>query len=79
MAYLLSLRLQAHNREATTMVAHSSLLVTLVQLVDHIPLPPQPAQPGRGRPRVYHDRLFLKALIIMLIRHYVDTTLEHRL
>ena len=50
------------------MVAHSSLLVMLVQLVDRIPMPAPPVKRGRGRPRVYHDRLFLKALIIMLMR-----------
>ena len=51
------------------MVAHFSLLVLLVQLVERIPMPPPPAKPGRGRPRVYQDRLFLKALVIMLVRH----------
>lgn len=40
----------------------------LVQLVDTIPLPPPPPSVGRGRPRVYGDRLFLKALVIMLVR-----------
>jgi len=45
-----------------------SLLVTLVQLVDHLPLPAPPKR-GRGRPPVYSDRLFLKALVIMLVRH----------
>src|SRR2546425_529136 len=29
--------------------------------------PPAPTRPG-GRPRVYSDRLFLKALVIMLVR-----------
>ncbi len=53
------------------MVANQSPLVLLVMLVDHIPLPPPaaPAGPRRGRPRVYSDRLFLKALIIMVLRH----------
>jgi hypothetical protein len=45
------------------------LLVTLVQLVDRLPAPPPPAKRGRGRPSVYPDRLFLKALVIMIIRH----------
>jgi hypothetical protein len=51
------------------MVAQESLLVILVKLVDCIPLPVVPAQRRRGHPQVYGDRLFLKALVIMLIRH----------
>jgi hypothetical protein len=45
-----------------------SLLVVLVQLVDRIPAPP-PARRGRGRPAFYTDRLFLKALVIMIVKH----------
>jgi hypothetical protein len=48
------------------MVPEPSLLVALVLLVDKLPLPP-PAAP-RGRPAVYSDRLFLKALVIMVIK-----------
>ena len=51
------------------MVLHDSLLVTLVRLVDRLPMPPPPARRGRGRPRLYPDRLFLKALVIMIVRH----------
>lgn len=51
------------------MTAGEPLLVTLVKLVDRIPHPPQPAKRGRGRPKVYSDRLFLKALVVMLIKH----------
>ena len=51
------------------MIPLESLLVTLVKLVDSIPVPPQPAKRPRGRPKVHSDRLFLKALIIMLVRH----------
>jgi len=51
------------------MITVESLLVTLVKLVDCIPLPPPLDKRRRGRPRVYSDRLFLKALIIMLVRH----------
>src|SRR5215211_1169300 len=49
------------------MVAEPSLLVALVQLIDQVPLPP-PA-PRRGRPPVYSERLFLKALVIMIVKH----------
>jgi Transposase DDE domain len=48
------------------MVPETSALVALVLLVDRIPLPP--AQRRRGRPVVYPDRLFLKALVIMIVR-----------
>ena len=47
----------------------SSLLVALVTLIDRIPRPEAPARRGRGRPCTYPDRLFLKALVIMLVRH----------
>ncbi len=43
-----------------------SLLVTLVKLVDSIPIPAPPTG-GRGRPPVYPDRLFLKAFVIMMV------------
>jgi hypothetical protein len=49
------------------MLSHPSLLITLVQLVDAIPLPP--SMPQRGHPKIYSDRLFLKALVIMIVRH----------
>src|SRR3954468_5646201 len=48
------------------MVPEASVLLALVRLVDQLPLPPPP--PGRGRPRVYSDRVFLKALVIMIVR-----------
>ena len=51
------------------MVSQDSLLVTLVQLVDRLPMPMSPQKRGRGHPKVYTDRLFLKALVIMIIRH----------
>jgi hypothetical protein len=47
------------------MVPESSVLVALVQLVDQIPVPP--CHGRRGRPPVYADRLFLKALVIMIV------------
>ena len=49
------------------MLRNTSLLVALVKLVDVIPVPPAP--PRRGRPTVYSDRVFLKALVIMIVRH----------
>jgi hypothetical protein len=51
------------------MIAQESLLVTLVKLVDRVPMPPSPLKRGRGHPKFYPDRLFLKALVIMIIRH----------
>ena len=51
------------------MVSQDSLLVTLVQLVDRLPMPSAPRNRGRGHPQVYPDRLFLKALVIMIVRH----------
>src|SRR5215218_8070644 len=52
---------------AGQMVPEPSVLVALVQLVDRLPLPPSPPR-GRGHPPVYSDRLFLKAVVIMLVR-----------
>ncbi len=49
------------------MIQDNSLLVTLVLLVDSIPMPTLPLR--RGRPNFYTDRLFLKALVIMIVRH----------
>src|SRR5947209_5314491 len=51
------------------MVPQDSLLVILVQLVDRLPMPSQSSKRGRGHPVVYPDRLFLKALVIMIVRH----------
>jgi hypothetical protein len=50
------------------MLPQEPLLVTLIRLVDRIPTPP-PAKRKRGHPLVYPDRLFLKALVIMIVRH----------
>ena len=49
------------------MVPQVSLLVLLVDLVDRLPSPP-PAPRRRGHPPSYSDRLFLKALVIMIVR-----------
>src|SRR5947199_1080447 len=51
------------------MVSQDSLLVTLVKLVDCLPMPVQSTKRGRGHPIVYPDHLFLKALVIMIVRH----------
>jgi Transposase DDE domain len=51
------------------MIGEESLLVTLVRLVERVPMPPPPAKRPRGRPKTYPDRLFLKALVIMIVRH----------
>jgi hypothetical protein len=48
------------------MVPQMSLLVLLVDLIDVIPSPAVTQQ--RGRPPTYPDRLFLKAVVIMLVR-----------
>jgi hypothetical protein len=50
------------------MLRQTSLLVTLVQLIDQLPWPPGPARQPRGRPKTYSDRLIVKALVIMIIR-----------
>ncbi len=51
------------------MIPQESLLVILVKLVDGIPMPRPPSRRGPGHPKVYSDRLFLKALVIMIVRH----------
>ena len=49
------------------MVTEGSILVALIMLVDRIPMPV--SSRGRGRPKTYSDHLFLKALVIMIVRH----------
>jgi hypothetical protein len=44
------------------------LLVTLVKLVDAMPMPKETEKHRRGHPRVYAERIILKALVIMVIR-----------
>jgi hypothetical protein len=51
------------------MIPQESLLVILVKLVDCVPMPLPPSRRGPGHPQVYSDRLFLKALVIMIVRH----------
>ena len=50
------------------MLRQTSLLVSLVTLVDRLPWPPAPITRLRGRPKIYSDRLIVKAVVIMIIR-----------
>jgi len=50
------------------MVPGEALLVTLVKMIDHIPMPTTPAKRQRGHPKEYTDRLILKALVIIIVR-----------
>jgi DDE family transposase len=58
------------------MVSQGSALVMLLTLVDRLPEPP--TERRRGRPQRYPDRLFLKALVLMVVRRLprVHTLLE---
>lgn len=49
------------------MVTQTSLLVQLLALIDELPLAPSAVR--RGRPPQYTERLFLKALVVMVVRH----------
>jgi hypothetical protein len=49
-----------------SMIIQDSVLVQLMRLIDRIPTPP-PRRP-RGRPKFYSEKLFLKALLIMIVR-----------
>ncbi len=51
------------------MVPQDALLVTLVKLVDRLPMPSPATKRGRGRPTYYTQSLFLKAVVIMIVRH----------
>jgi hypothetical protein len=51
----------------TELLAHGSILVSLLWLVEQLPTPP-PAKRQRGRQETYPDKLFVKALIVMIIR-----------
>jgi hypothetical protein len=48
------------------MITQDSVLVQLIRLIDRIPTLP-PCRP-RGRPKFYPEKLFLKALLIMIVR-----------
>jgi hypothetical protein len=49
------------------MVTETVVLGALVGLIDRIPMPEEPTR--RGRRKFYPDRLFLKALVIMIVKH----------
>lgn len=57
------------------MIAQESLLVTLVRLITRLPTPRSLDKRGRGRPTTYPERLFVQALVIMIVRH-LDTPYE---
>lgn len=50
------------------MLPNETLIVILVKLVERMPLAQDHSKPGRGRPKLYSDRLFFKALVIMILR-----------
>ncbi len=50
------------------MLQREAILVTLVKMVDWIPMPQEPAKRRRGHPKEYRDRLIVKALVVMVIR-----------
>jgi hypothetical protein len=51
------------------MITQDSVLVQLIRLVDRIPTPPSSPRRPRGRPYFYSEKLFIKALVIMIVRH----------
>lgn len=50
------------------MITQDSVLVQLMRLIDRIPSPPPARRPPRGRPKFYPEKLFLKVLVIMIVR-----------
>jgi plasmid stabilization system protein ParE len=50
------------------MITQDSILVQLIWLVERVPSPQPPPLRRRGRPIVYSEKLFLKALVIMIVR-----------
>jgi Transposase DDE domain len=50
------------------MITQDSVLVQLILLVDQIPTPQPPPRRPRGRPIFYSEKLFMKALLIMIVR-----------
>lgn len=63
------------------MLLQEGLLVLLLALIDRMPMPAPASERRRGRPKAYNDRLFLKALVIMIVKrlhkvHELLATLE---
>ena len=52
------------------MVYQDSLLVTLLHQVDLLPIVAEPVHRKHGRPKVYTDRVFIKALLVMIVCHF---------
>src|SRR5215210_580366 len=50
------------------MIYQDSVLVQLIRLVDQIPTPQPPPRRPRGRPIFYSEKLFMKAVVIMIVR-----------
>ena len=50
------------------MIPQESMLVGLVKMIDLIPAPPV-GPTKRGRPVTYPEKLLLKALVIMIVKH----------
>jgi Transposase DDE domain len=50
------------------MIYQDSVLVQLILLLDQIPTPQPPPRRPRGRPIFYSEKLFMKALVIMIVR-----------
>lgn len=50
------------------MIPQESMLVVLVKMIDRIPAP-RVGPAKRGRPITYPEKLFLKALVIMIVKH----------
>ena len=60
------------------MLTHGSILVSIRWLVEQIPTSPPPAKRRRGRRETSSDKLFVKALIVMIIRRlYTAYALLH--
>ena len=50
------------------MITQDTVLVQLIRLIERIPSPPPPPRRPCGRPIIYSEKRFLKALLIMIIR-----------
>jgi hypothetical protein len=50
------------------MITQDTVLVQFIRLVKCIPSPKQPPRRPRTRPYLYSEKLFMKALVIMIVR-----------